>query len=162
MNKGDIVLELARDRMKEQSNARSRLTTKASIALSALGILATAKLPNTPMGSLAGVPLVCVYNVSLIGMYICILSSAWYFFKTLGIQSYQVTPAPNCLARRHKDKSEDEMKGYATKKINRAFKYNRLKVHRMAESFSHGIKYLIGVLLFRSAIQLIGHLAVTP
>ena len=161
LDRGDIALELARDRMQEQSNARNRLTTKASIGLSALGILATAKLPDTPMGSLAGVPLVCVYYVSLIGMYICILLSAWYFFKTLGIQSYKVTPVTNCVARRHKDKSDDDMKRHATKKINRAFNYNRKRVNHMAESFSHGIKYLICVLFFRSVIQLTGHLAVT-
>ena len=146
MSKGDTLLSLARDRMQDLSNSRNRLTTKASIAFSALGILAAAKLPESmPMGSL-------VY-ASLIGMYTCIFFSAFFIFHSLNTNSYSPTPLPLFLTFRHKKAENENLKLVATIRINNAFRRNAKTGRRLAKSFSRGLKFLMGALFFRMVIH---------
>ena len=153
MTKGDTVLHLARDRMLEQSSARNRLTTKASIAFSALAILATAKLPDITMGWLAcGLLLV---------MYTCIVVSAGFFLRMLAVQSYGSTPLPHYSASTHKKKTSEQLKFDAAADIDEAFKRNVQNVNRMSSAFSRGIKFLMGALFFRMAMQYIDYADIT-
>ena len=152
MAKSDTVLSLARDRMQEQSNARNRLTTKTSIAFSALGILATIKLPDLPMGLWA-------YG-SLFGLYTCTLGSAYFFFKTLNVKSYRLTPVPYFWASRYQKMDDEELNLHTSRRMGRAFRHNRTNVNSMAKSFSIGFIFLMGVLLFRAIIQFIDYVTV--
>ena len=153
MTKGDTVLHLARDRMQEQSNARNRLTTKASIAFSALAILATAKLPDIPMGWLAcGLLLV---------LYTCIVVSACFFLRMLGVQSYGPTPLPHYSASTRRKKTSEQLKFDAAAGIDEAFQGNVQNVNRISSAFSGGIKFLMGALLFRMVMQYIDYADIT-
>ena len=153
MTRGDMLLTLARDRLQEQIGARDRMTTKASIAFSALGVLATVALPEKLMGHLA-------YG-SLFGMYICTLISAFFLFRTLSVKSYSLTPVLNNLEYTQTKPTDEELKFIIGGEINQSFDDNTKNMSKMSKSFSYGFTMFFAALVFRMIIELIPYLGIT-